>query len=460
MLLRMQLLTCTHVYLLLPMVVIKTPRQLIITSWCNTLTAIQIPRPFKFLREPKRYKVLYGGRGGAKSHNIARTLLVMGMERPLRIVCAREIQKSIKDSVHALLADIIRGHKLTNFYEIQESIIKGKNGTEFKFRGLKHNTTDMKSLEGADICWIEEAENVSHNSYEILIPTIRKEGSEIWISFNVKNVSDPTYQRFIASQDPDIIAKKVSWRDNPFFPDVLKKERLKLKESDPEAYEHIWEGAPDTRRSGAAYAKQLNKAREEGRITIVPYDPIAEVFTAWDLGFGDATSIWWLQFVGRELRWLDYYENCGEQLDHYAKVIKGKPYNYIRQGHYLPHDGAHGNIRGDSVSRQLTALGVPNVVLERETDINPGIELLRQTIAFSVFDEHKTRDGIHALEQYGYEWDEARGSFKPKPRHDWTCHAADAARYAAQAAKRIKAGLGITKVASMQISHQSSWMGN
>ena len=171
---------------------------------------ILIPDVFTFLREPKRYKILYGGRGGAKSHNVARTLLIMGMEKPLRIVCAREIQKSIKDSVHALLADIIRSHGLDGFYEIQESIIKGVNGTEFKFRGLKHNTTDMKSLEGVDICWIEEAENVSNNSYEILIPTIRKEGSEIWITFNPKNLTDPTYQRFVATSDPDIIAKKVS----------------------------------------------------------------------------------------------------------------------------------------------------------------------------------------------------------------------------------------------------------
>jgi replicative DNA helicase len=137
------------------------------------------------------------------SHNVARTLIVMGMEKPLRIVCAREIQKSIKDSVHALLADIIRSHGLDSFYEIQESIIKGANGTEFKFRGLKHNTTDMKSLEGIDICWIEEAENVSNNSYEILIPTIRKEGSEIWVTFNPKNVTDPTYQRFVGSPHPD-----------------------------------------------------------------------------------------------------------------------------------------------------------------------------------------------------------------------------------------------------------------
>lgn len=423
------------------------------------MTEITIPKVFKFLFEPKRYKVLYGGRGGAKSHGVARALLVIGMQKPTRIVCAREIQKSIKDSVHRLLSDLIRSHGLTEFYEIQETTIKGKNGTEFIFRGLKHNTTDLKSLEGADILCIEEAENVSDNSYEIAIPTIRKEGSEIWIIFNVKNITDPTYKRFVATQSDDIAAKKVSWRDNPFFPDVLEKERRKLELSDPEAYKHIWEGEPDTRRSGAIYAKQLATARTEGRITLVPYDPSAEVFTAHDLGFGDAYAIWWLQFVGRELRWLEYYENSGEQLDHYVKVIKDKPYNYMREGHFLPHDGGHGNIRGESVSRQYEDLGLKNRVLTRETDINPGIELLRQTIQFSVFDQNKCKDGIHALENYSYEWDEDRGIFKSKPTHDWSSHAASAARYAALAAKEIKGNMTISTQRQLPRRSATSWQG-
>jgi len=425
------------------------------------MTEIVIPSAFKFLRTPSRYKTLYGGRGGAKSHAAHTTALIMGMERPMRIVCGREIQKSIKDSVHTLLADTIRKYELTWFYEIQETVIKGKNGTEFKFRGLKHNVTDIKSLEAVDLFIIEEAENVSNNSYEILLPTIRKEGSEIWIIFNTKNISDPTYQRFVAKKDPDNLVKKVSWRDNPFFPHTLEKERLKLLKDDPEAYQHIWEGEPDTRRSGAVYAKQIAKAREEGRITAVPYDPAAEVFTAWDLGFGDATAIWWLQFIGRELRWLDYYENTGEQLDHYVKIVKDKPYNYIKKGHYLPHDGAHGNIRGESVARQLELQGLSNTVLDRENDVTHGIELVRQTLAYSVFDAKKTETGVFALEQYGYEWDEDRNIFKSKPKHDWTSNSADAARYAARAAGKVKAGLSKGKPAPMLMPHgNGGWMGN
>lgn len=415
------------------------------------MTEIIIPRAFKFLFEPKRYKGLYGGRGSAKSHSVARALLVKGMEQPKRIVCAREIQKSIKESVHQLLSDVITAHGLNSFYNVLANEIRGRNGSGFIFRGLKHNTRDLKSLEGADILWIEEAENVSDSSYEIVIPTIRKEGSEIWATFNVKNTTDPTYRRFITEAGDDTDSRKVSWRDNPFFPEVLRKEMEKLKLTDFEAYQHIWEGEPDTRRSGAVYAKQLAKARQEGRITRVPYDPACEVFTAWDLGFGDTTAIWWLQFVGRELRWIDCYENDGEQLDHYVGVVKSKPYNYMRQGHFLPHDGGHGNIRGDSVSRQLSSQGLQNIVLERESDINPGIELVRQTIAYSVMDATKCRDGLHALESYAYEWDEERGIFKKKPRHDWSSNYSDAARYAARAASQVKAGLGTGPRVSMEL---------
>lgn len=402
-----------------------------------------IPEAFERLFVPKRYKAFYGGRGSAKSHSVARALIVLGMERPTRIVCAREIQKSIKDSVHRLLADIIAENGLSGFYEVQNDKIRGRNGTEFIFRGLRHNTTDLKSLEGADICWIEEAENVSDNSYELLIPTIRKSGSEIWVTFNVKNITDPTYRRFVTEADlSDTISMKVSWRDNPFFNDILRAEMEKLKRLDYDAYLHVWEGEPDTRRNGAVYAKQLAAAQSDGRITRVPYDPSAEVFTAWDLGFGDTTAIWWLQFVGRELRWIDCYENSGEQLEHYAGIIKAKPYNYLRNGHFLPHDGAHGNIRGGSVSDQLTGMGIANVVLPREQDVNPGIELVRQTIAYSAFDANRCKEGLRALENYGYEWDEERMAFKSKPKHDWSSNFADAARYGAIAASQIKAGLG------------------
>lgn len=355
---------------------------------------------------------------------------------PRRVLCCRELQASIAESVHKLLSLIIEQHDLGGFWTVTQTSIRGVNGSEFIFKGLRHNSKEIKSMAHIDEVFAEEAENISDASWEILIPTIRKDGSSIDVAFNTKNITDPTYQRFVANPPDDALVKKVSYRDNPFFPDVLRKEMERLKLADPEAYLHVWEGEPDTRKSGAVYAKQINAAREDSRITKVPYDSGNQVFTAWDLGWGDATAIWWLQWVGRELRWLDYYEASGEQLDHYAQVIKSKNYNYGT--HYLPHDAAHGNIRGETVSRQLLRMGLKNFVLDREVDVTPGIELLRQTIGFSVFDEQKCREGLRCLENHAYKWDEDRGLFERKPRHDWTSHGADAARYAALAAPLAK----------------------
>lgn len=398
---------------------------------------LAIPKAYKPLFTPARYKVFYGGRGSAKSESYARALLIQGMQERHLVLCTREFQTSIQDSVHRLLSATIMNNDMADQYEILQSTIRHRtNGTEFIFKGLRHNITEIKGLQGVTRVWCEEAENISDRSWEVLIPTIRAEGSEIWVSFNPKNPNDPTYQRFVANPPENAIVQKVSWRDNPFFPAILQNEMTALKQRDPEAANHIWEGGFDTRRSGAVYAKQMQKARDEGRITRVPYDPSTEVFTAWDLGFGDATAIWWLQFVGRELRWLDYYENSGEQLDHYVKIVKSKSYNY--SAHYLPHDGGHGNIRGGSVSAQLADMGLQNEVLTRETDINPGIELLRQTIAYSVFDADKCKEGIRCLENYAYEWDDDRKVFKGKPAHNWSSHGSDCARYAAIAAARIK----------------------
>lgn len=420
---------------------------------------LTIPKAFQELFNPYRYKVYFGGRGGAKSESICRALLIKGFQNRMRFLCARELQGSIQESVHKLLSDIINENEtLRSFYEIQKATIIGKNGTEFLFKGLKHNITEIKSMANVDICFVEEAERVSASSWETLIPTIRKEGSEIWISFNPKNATDPTYERFVKNADDTMLVRKVSYADNPFFPKVLDDERKKLKEIDIDAYNHVWLGEFDLRRNGAVYAKQITQAREDDRITLVPYDPSCEVFTAWDLGYGDATAIWWCQYVGRELRWLDYYENSGEQLDHYVQIVKGKPYNY--DTHYLPHDGGHGNIRGESVSNQLFTMGLKNIVLEREQDINAGIELLRQTLAFSVFDKDKTVEGVKALESYHYEWDDNRQSFKKSPLHDWSSNGADSARYAARAASMRKGTLSKAHDPYKQnYSRGSGWMG-
>ena len=210
---------------------------------------IQIPEVFADLETRARYHNYHGGRGGAKSWGIARKLVIFGATQRLRILCTREYQSSIKDSVHRLLSDQIDKIGFSKYYTIyKDTIISKTTGTEFIFKGLRHNVQEIKSLEGIDICWVEEAQGTSENSWQILIPTIRSganwKNSEIWLTWNTGKIDDPTYKRFVTNPPDDCISKKVGWQDNPFFPEVLEKERLYLQRVDIDAYNHIWEGEP------------------------------------------------------------------------------------------------------------------------------------------------------------------------------------------------------------------------
>lgn len=207
-----------------------------------TLT-VQIPEVLGPIFSPKRYKIMYGGRGGGKSVTVAKALLIMGLQRKLRILCTREIQKSLADSVIKMLADEIEAMGLGGFYEVQKSVIKGRNGTEFAFTGLQSHTVDsLRSFVNIDIVWIEEAHSVSAHSWNVLIPTVRKEGSEIWATFNPDQETDYVYDRFVKRTDPDAWVQEINWRDNKWFPSVLDTERLKLRDLNADLYQHVWEG--------------------------------------------------------------------------------------------------------------------------------------------------------------------------------------------------------------------------
>lgn len=195
-----------------------------------------------FFTERRRHKIARGGRGGGKSHAIAMMLLVLGMKRRLRILCTREVQKSIRDSVHKLLTDKIAVMGLSGFYEVQRETIKGANGTEFLFSGLRDHTVDsIKSFEGVDICWVEEAHSVTERSALVLIPTIRADGSEIWWSYNPDQTDDYIHVK-AEHPDEDTLVVDINWRDNPWFPRVLDKERLALRALNEDLYDHVWEG--------------------------------------------------------------------------------------------------------------------------------------------------------------------------------------------------------------------------
>ena len=205
---------------------------------------INIPEAFQDLFRPYRYKVYYGGRDGAKSFAFADALLSQAAIKPLRILCTRELQSSIADSVYKLLCDEITRLDLSHLYDIQKNAIMSKCGSLFLFKGLRFNIQEIKSTEGVDICWVEEAQAVTHTSWQVLIPTIRKPGSQIWLSFNTGEADDPTYVRFVTNTPPNAIVRKVSFRDNPYHSDVMEQERLYLQRVDPDAYEHVWEGEP------------------------------------------------------------------------------------------------------------------------------------------------------------------------------------------------------------------------
>ncbi len=386
---------------------------------------IIIPKAFSGLFEPYRYKVYYGGRGSGKSWAFADALLIKAMQRKTRILCAREFQVSIAESVHKLLADRIVAHGLDDLFEVQKATIIGKNGSEFIFKGIRHNVSEVKSMEGIDICWIEEGENTTQESLETIIPTIRKENSEIWISFNNKTPNDPVYKHFVLGQSDNALVKKVSFRDNPFFPLVLEKERLKKLAEDPEGYAHIWEGEFDTRNFGGVYSKQIDKVHKEGRIQPHIYDPLLPVHTAWDLGYDDATAIVFWQKVYNEVRVIDYYENNLESVEHYFDLIKSKPYSY--GVHYVPHDAANKLLAagGRSIVMQAAMAGIKMSVVPATSDKN-NEEALRKLLDITWFEKGACDALLRCLMEYHYIWDNERKIYKSKPNHDWSSHGCDA----------------------------------
>lgn len=387
---------------------------------------IQIPKAFKFLFEPSRYKVAYGGRGSAKSWSFASALLIQAMQRPLRVVCAREFQNSIDESVHKLLSDLIRTHGLP--FNIQQYQITSPNGSEFVFKGLsKQDAAAIKSLEGADICWVEEAQSVSSASWQNLIPTIRKEGSEIWVTFNPTTEGAPTHQRFVINPPPNAVVRKVNYDANPFFPSTLEAERAHMELTDPITYRHVWLGEPRTFTEGAFFREQMEALQKAERIGDFPYNPAKRVYTFWDLGWADSTAVWFIQAgKGDSFNVIDYWEGSNIALpDIVRDYIKDKPYNYGM--HVLPHDGANQNRQtGKTDADIMRDLGLPVHIQPRTRDLNRDVHNIRLVLPLCNFDEKNTKDGRASLNAYRQEQDTKTGLWKFV--HDFSSHGVDAFR--------------------------------
>lgn len=394
----------------------------------DAVSRIRFPKKFEALFQPEktRYRIFYGGRGGAKSWCFARALLAKGTKQPMRILCAREFQTSIKDSVHKLLSDQIYELNMESFYEITQTTIRGINGTEFIFAGIKNNTNNIKSIEGIDIAWVEEAQSVSANSWNVLIPTIRKQNSEIWVSFNPELPTDDTWKRFVESPPESSVVVKVNWNDNPWFPETLNLERLSLKSRDLSAYNNVWEGATRNTVDGAIFGKEMEQAELENRITNVPYDPSKPCHAVFDLGWADNTACWIIQYVGFDIRVLRYFEDNQKTIQHYLSLMQ--TFGYIYDTIWLPHDGAAKSLgTGKSIEEIVRATGLKVQILDR-VPITDSINAARTIFPRCYFDRKNTEEGLNCLRHYRYDVDE-HGTFSQKPLHNIYSHGADAWRY-------------------------------
>ena len=393
------------------------------------------PRKLTFLFEPERYKVAHGGRGSGKSWAFARALILMSAKKPLRILCGREVQKSIKDSVHRLLNDQIQAMGLGASFDVLENEIRGKNGSLFLFAGLSQHTVEsIKSFEGVDICWLEEAQVITKRSYDVLLPTIRKDGSEVWLSLNPDMDTDETYQRFVSNPPASALVEQVNWRDNPWFPAVLEAERQETLRRDPENYDNILEGKPKRVAEGAIYALELDAAYSDNRVRQVPYDPLLSVHLVWDLGWNDAMTIIMVQRGPQDIRILDYIEDSNRTLDWYVAKLAARPYRWGTD--FIPHDGRTRNFQtGKSTEELLRSMGRTPQVLA-QTSVEEGIKAARMAFPRCYFDSKKTQRLLECLKRYRRDIHTKTGE-PTAPLHDEYSHGADAFRYLGQAVERM-----------------------
>ena len=404
---------------------------------------------------PKRYKGAHGGRGGAKSHFFAAYLIVRCAQKKTRAVCVREVQNTIKESVRQLLIDKINAMGLGDHFEILDNEIRGYNGSLIVFKGMQsYNSENIKSLEGFDIAWVEEAQTLSDKSLRLLRPTIRKDlkvdedqdESELWFSWNPRHDTDAVDKFFRGGgQRSSMECVEVNWRDNPWFPNVLKQEMLDDYANDPEMAEHVWGGGYEIISEGSYYAKLLARAGKDGRIGQFPYNPALSVYTAWDIGVDDYTSIWFLQSDGVSVWVIDFWEvsNAGapeivslalpelledvrEAATNLLELGRDEPFRYGK--HFLPHDVKVREWGAGAKQRSLTLmeLGVKPLHVGVATNPADRINATRQLLPVVHFnDTPRVQQGLSRLRRYARKKNEALDTYMG-PLHDENSHAADA----------------------------------
>ena len=402
---------------------------------------IETAEVYEPLLEPARYKGAWGGRGSGKSHFFAGLLIEDSLAAPgngggegLRSICIREVQKDLAQSSKALLEAKLSQFKLgeAQGFKVYRDLIQTPGDGLIIFKGMNDYTADsVKSLEGYKRAWWEEAQTATARSLSLLRPTLRATGSELWFSWNPRRKTDPL-DVLLRGKELPTGAKVVraNWQDNPWFTAELEQERLDTLRIEPDQYGHVWNGDYVTALTGAYYAEALAKAQEEGRIGFLAADPLMTTRAYWDIGGtgakADACAIWIVQFIGREIRVLKYYEAVGQPLATHIEWLRRN--GYERAQCVLPHDGAsHDKVYSVSYESALRAAGfdvrvIPNMGAGAAMT---RIETVRRVMPSVRFDAEGTEPGRDALGWYHEKRDEKRG-IGLGPNHDWASHGADA----------------------------------
>lgn len=404
-----------------------------------TTLRIEVIETFEPLLYPKRYKGLHSGRGAGKSHFFAEQIVINALQGK-RVVCLREVQNSIKESVKQLITDKIVQFGLADQFTILEQEIRAPNDGQIIFKGLQSfNAANIKSLEGFDIAWVEEAQTLSQHSLDLLRPTIRKAGSELWFSWNPRYKTDAVDKFFRSGQRDDAICIKTGWEDNPYFKSSpMYADMLKDFETDPDKAEHVWNGAYGSSQ-GAILAKWVGKAERDGRITDeVVYDPNGHpIEVSADLGFRDTASFWYWQRVQGGFNVLGYDGDSGLDADEWIPRIQ----EHIRElgaktvgKVWLPHDSRAKTFqsRHTTMERFISAFGAQHVGLVPQSKKLDQISAAREVIDKCAFNKFKCEIGLDGLRAWEFVYSEENGVFSREPNHNWASHPSDAFAYGAQ----------------------------
>lgn len=402
-----------------------------------TTLQLETPRVFAPFLEPSRYKGGWGGRGSGKSHMFGELLIEHSMmEKGLRSVCIREVQKSLKESSKRLIEDKLYkfGLNEADGFKVFAEVIETPGDGLIIFQGMQDHTAEsIKSLEGYGRALVEEAQTLSHRSLQLLRPTIRAPGSELWFAWNPRRKVDAVDAMLRGATPPtDSIVVRANWSDNPWFPKELEQERLDCLRNQPEQYEHIWEGGYAQVLDGAYYSKYLINAKREGRIGRVAADPLMTIRLFADIGGtgarADAFTFWVMQFIGKEIRVLDYYEVVGQPMAAHVAWMRSKGYEPDRAQIWLPHDGdTQEKVFDTSYAKAFREIGYTVTVVPNQGKGAAGmrIEAARRLFPSMWFNEDTTEAGRDALGWYHEKKDETR-NIGLGPEHDWASHGADA----------------------------------